>query len=70
MRTVLLILYSHALLYIIYMILLERKKALLEIVRILRPGAKICIIDIQHINEYIKVFKENGITDINKFKAN
>lgn len=48
---------------------LERKKALREIARILKPGAKLCIIDIQHIDEYIKVFKENGITDINKFKT-
>lgn len=47
----------------------ERKKALLEITRVLNSGAKLCVIDIQYIDEYINVFKENGITDIKKFKT-
>ncbi|MCL6588044.1 MAG: class I SAM-dependent methyltransferase [Anoxybacillus sp.] len=48
---------------------LERKKALLEIIRVLKPGGKLCIIDFQHIDEYMNVFKENGITGISRFKT-
>ncbi|MGA8942764.1 MAG: class I SAM-dependent methyltransferase [Thermoactinomyces sp.] len=48
---------------------LERKKALLEITRVLKPGGKLCIIDFQHIDEYMSVFEKNGITGINRFKT-
>ena len=40
----------------------EREKALLEILRVLKVGGKLCIIDMSHINEYIKVFEHNGVT--------
>ncbi len=48
---------------------LERKKALLEIIRVLKPGGKLCIIDFRHIGEYIHIFAENNISDIKKFKT-
>jgi Methylase involved in ubiquinone/menaquinone biosynthesis len=47
----------------------ERRKALLEITRVLKAGGKLCIIDMQHIAEYINVLSENGITDIKKYKT-
>ncbi|MGL6105880.1 class I SAM-dependent methyltransferase [Romboutsia sp.] len=46
-----------------------RKKALLEIVRVLKNGGKLCIIDMKNIDEYINIFKENGILDISITKS-
>jgi len=48
---------------------LERKKALIEMIRVLKPGGKLCVIDFQHTEEYMNVFKENGIMDLNRFKT-
>jgi SAM-dependent methyltransferase len=48
---------------------LERKKALIEIIRVLKPGGKLCVIDFQHAEEYMNVLKENGIVDLNRFKT-
>lgn len=47
----------------------DRRQALLEMVRVLKAGGKLCIIDLLHSDEYISVFIENGITGIKKFKT-
>lgn len=47
----------------------ERKKALLEIVRVLKPGGKVCIIDFKNAGEYAEVFGSNGIEDIKRFST-
>ena len=49
---------------------LERRNALLEITRVLKVGGKLCIIDMRHADEYARVFSENGICDIKKFRTN
>ncbi len=47
----------------------EREKALKEIIRVLKPGGKLCIIDFQHIDEYLKFLEEQGIMGIHRFKT-
>ncbi|WP_170932572.1 class I SAM-dependent methyltransferase [Desulfosporosinus sp. FKB] len=48
---------------------LERKKALLEIARVLKVGGKLCIIDMRYSDEYTRVFEENGICEIKRFRT-
>ncbi|MBS1062647.1 methyltransferase domain-containing protein [Gluconobacter wancherniae] len=38
----------------------QRKRALLEIIRVLKPGGKILIEDIRHPAEYREIFQQNG----------
>ena len=40
----------------------ERQKALSEIVRVLKPDGKLCIIDMRYTKEYISFFEEKGIS--------
>jgi SAM-dependent methyltransferase len=42
----------------------QRRKALDEIVRVLKPGGHVAIFDIRHAAEYASVFKEKGLIDV------
>ena len=42
----------------------EREKALQEIVRVLKSGGRIAILDIDHAPSYAEFFKNNGISDV------
>jgi len=42
-----------------------RRRALEEIVRVLKPGGRILITDIRHACEYADVFRSLGLTDVN-----
>ena len=42
----------------------ERRKALGEIIRVLKPGGHFAILDFQHVDEYAAVFKELGATGV------
>jgi len=41
-----------------------RAKAIQEIARVLKPGGRVAIIDIRHVNEYAEVLKERGLVDV------
>jgi arsenite methyltransferase len=42
----------------------ERRKAILEIVRVLRPGGRVGILDIAHVRTYAKDFRDAGMRDV------
>lgn len=42
----------------------ERRKALSETFRVLKPGGQFAILDFQHVKEYEKVFREFKATDV------
>ena len=42
----------------------EREKALQEIIRVLKSGGRLAILDIDHAPGYAEFFKNNGITDV------
>lgn len=42
----------------------ERATAVREIVRVLKPGGRVAIIDIQHTKEYAEVFRESGLNEV------
>ncbi len=42
----------------------ERAKALAEIVRVLRPGGHVAIMDMQHVDQYAEAFRAAGLADV------
>ena len=42
----------------------KRKKALIEITRVLKEDGKLCIIDMRNIEEYVEILKKNNIQNI------
>lgn len=44
----------------------ERRKAILEIVRVLKPGGRVRIIDIRHTAEYEGTLREAGLIDVTR----
>lgn len=43
-----------------------RNKAVAELIKLLRPGGQIAILDILHTNEYKKVFEQQGLVNIRR----
>lgn len=43
----------------------ERRKAIREIVRVLKPGGRVGIIDISHVGEYADEFRNAGMSSVN-----
>ncbi|HUI63773.1 MAG TPA: class I SAM-dependent methyltransferase [Bacteroidota bacterium] len=44
----------------------ERSKAIVEIVRVLKPGGQALVDDIRHLNEYALVFAQEGCKDVRR----
>ncbi|MGL5345753.1 MAG: class I SAM-dependent methyltransferase [Peptostreptococcaceae bacterium] len=47
----------------------KRKKALIEISRVLKEDGKLCIIDMRNIDEYVEILKKNNIQNITVTKT-
>ena len=48
----------------------ERAKAVREIVRVLKPGGRAALIDIQHTAEYAEVFRQSGMENVSRSGPN
>ena len=48
----------------------DRVQALKEIVRVLKPGGRVVIIDIDRANEYLRFFRDAGWLDVTKSRPN
>jgi SAM-dependent methyltransferase len=44
----------------------DRRKAILEIARVLKPGGRVRIIDIRHTDEYVSALREAGLVDVTR----
>lgn len=44
----------------------DRRRALLEIARVLKPGGRVRIIDIRHTDEYVSALREAGLVDVTR----
>lgn len=44
----------------------DRRKAILEIARVLKPGGRVRLIDIRHTDEYVSALREAGLIDVTR----
>jgi arsenite methyltransferase len=44
----------------------SRDRAILEIVRVLKPGGRLAIADIRHTSQYAALLRENGLLDVKR----
>lgn len=47
-----------------------RVKAVREIIRVLKPGGRVALIDIQHTQEYAQIFRQSGMEDVKRSGPN